>query len=96
MYLVVPVVLFLGRNLYIKYPPRGSVHMEAFQVLRRVYKDTWSWNPAETVRRMRDPAKWDKARPSQLGLTNAVGENGEPLSNEEKKRMGLPTWDDVC
>ncbi|CAE6473247.1 unnamed protein product [Rhizoctonia solani] len=95
MYLVVPVVLFMGRNLYIKYPPRGSVHLEAFQVLRRVYKDVWSWNPAETLRRMRDPAKWDKARPSQLGLSNMVGENGEPLSNEEKKRMGLPTWDDT-
>ncbi|GAB1521531.1 hypothetical protein RhiTH_004628 [Rhizoctonia solani] len=95
MYLAVPAVLFMGRNLYIKYPPRGSIHLEAFQVLRRVYKDVWSWNPVETVRRMRDPAKWDKARPSQLGLVNMVGENGEPLSSEEKKRMGLPTWDDT-
>ncbi|KAJ1304342.1 hypothetical protein OPQ81_005499 [Rhizoctonia solani] len=95
MYLVVPVVLFLGRNLYIKYPPRGSIHLEAFQVLRRVYKDVWSWNPVETVRRMRDPTKWDKARPSQLGINNATGENGGQLSKEEKKRMGLPTWDDT-
>ncbi|CAE7208615.1 unnamed protein product [Rhizoctonia solani] len=95
MYLIVPFVLFCGRNLYIKYPPRGSIHLEAFQVLRRVYKDVWSWNPAETVRRMRNPTKWDRARPSQLGLVNVTRENGEQLSKEEKKRMGLPTWDDT-
>ncbi|KAF8608890.1 PTR2-domain-containing protein [Ceratobasidium sp. AG-I] len=80
VYILVPIVLFCGRNLYIKYPPRGSVHLEAYQVLSRVYKGVWSWNPMETVRRMRDPSKWDKARPSFVG-------GGDQL--------GLPTWDDT-
>lgn len=93
MYLVVPVVLFFGRNLYIKYPPRGSVHLEAYQVLRRVYKGVWSWNPMETVRRMRDPNKWDKARPSHVGGGDVERDQG--LSKQEKKKMGLPTWDDT-
>ncbi|CAE6461342.1 unnamed protein product [Rhizoctonia solani] len=94
MYIVVPLVLFFGRNLYIKYPPRGSIHLEALQVLRRVYKDVWSWNPIEMVHRMRDPTKWDKARPNQLGLSSTIEQSGE-LSKEDKKRMGLPTWDDT-
>ncbi|QRV79468.1 peptide transporter PTR2 [Ceratobasidium sp. AG-Ba] len=95
VYLMVPIVLFLGRNLYIKYPPRGSIHLEAYQVLRRVYKGVWSWNPFETARRLRDPNLWDKARPSILGGGDVEREQDPAISKAEKKRLGLPTWDDT-
>ncbi|KAG8733159.1 hypothetical protein FRC10_000378 [Ceratobasidium sp. 414] len=95
MYLIVPVVLFLGRDLYIKYPPRGSVHLEAYRVLRHVYKGVWSWNPLETARRLRDPNLWDKARPSALGGGDIEREQDPALSKAGKKKLGLPTWDDT-
>ena len=49
----------------------------------------------ETVRRMRDPSKWDKARPSFVGGGDFERENGAAMSKKEKKQLGLPTWDDV-
>lgn len=49
----------------------------------------------ETLRRIRDPSKWDKARPIYVGGGDVERENGMAMSKEEKKRLGLPTWDDV-
>ncbi|KAG8744438.1 hypothetical protein FRC12_014795 [Ceratobasidium sp. 428] len=95
VYITVPIVLFLGRNLYIKHPPRGSVHLEAYRVLRRVYKGVWSWNPFETARRLRDPNLWDKARPGILGGGDVERKQDPALSKAEKKKLGLPTWDDT-
>ncbi|ELU36627.1 MFS peptide transporter, putative [Rhizoctonia solani AG-1 IA] len=86
VYVLVPIVLWVGRHKYVQYPPRGSIHIEAFRVIRRVYKGVWSLNPSETFRRMRDPSKWDRARPGHAaqahGNSNVTGEF-------------TPTWDDT-
>ncbi|KAF8706050.1 Peptide transporter PTR2A, partial [Rhizoctonia solani] len=86
VYVLVPIVLWVGRHKYVQYPPRGSIHIEAFRVIRRVYKGVWSLNPSETFRRMRDPSKWDRARPVHTaqahGNSNATG-------------GFVPTWDDT-
>lgn len=44
---------------------------------------------------MRDPSKWDKARPSYAGGGDVERESDPDMSKKEKKRLGLPTWDDV-
>ncbi|CAE6488666.1 unnamed protein product [Rhizoctonia solani] len=82
VYVLVPVVLWFGWHKYVQYPPRGSIQLEAFRVIRRVYKGTWSFNPAETLRRMHDPSKWDKARPSFVRQT-------------QEDANFMPTWDDT-
>ncbi|KAJ1304227.1 hypothetical protein OPQ81_005391 [Rhizoctonia solani] len=86
VYVLVPIVLWFGRHKYIQYPPRGSIHLEAFRVVRRVYNGIWSLNPAQTLRRMRDPSKWDKARPSYVR---------QMQTNANTKENFVFTWDDT-
>ncbi|KAG8709873.1 hypothetical protein FRC08_017930 [Ceratobasidium sp. 394] len=90
VYFIVPIVLLAGVHKYTQYPPRGSILVEAFRVLRRAYKGVWSINPAETIRRFQDPKKWDKARPSVIG-------GGDVEQHHEMVDRGkfVPTWDDT-
>ncbi|KAG9127737.1 hypothetical protein FRC07_010189 [Ceratobasidium sp. 392] len=90
VYFIVPIVLFVGGRKYIQYPPRNSILMEAFRVVRRAYSGVWSINPAETIRRFKDPNKWDKARPSMVG-------GGDVEKHHEVAGRGrfVATWDDT-
>lgn len=45
-------------------------------------------------RRIRDPYKWDKARPSIVGGGNVEGHGGAAVAIG-RKNSHLPTWDDV-
>jgi len=93
LYLMVPAVMFAGRNMYISYPPRGSVHLEAYRVLREVYSGVWSINPVKTWRRLRDPKKWDKARPSVVGGGD-IERTGKIFEGADLSAF-IPTWDDT-
>ncbi|KAF8590919.1 oligopeptide transporter [Ramaria rubella] len=68
MYLLLPAVLFLGRNRYIKTPARGSIILEATRVLRLAYRGCWSYNPIKAWRNYSRGANWDAARPVTSGI----------------------------
>ncbi|KAF8532534.1 hypothetical protein JB92DRAFT_2824369 [Gautieria morchelliformis] len=67
VYLLLPAVLFLGRNRYVKTPARGSIIIEATKVLGLAYSGFWSLNPARTWKNFRSGANWDAARPAVGG-----------------------------
>ncbi|KAG8703545.1 hypothetical protein FRC09_004104 [Ceratobasidium sp. 395] len=90
IYLIVPIILFIGGDRYIHYPPRESILIESYRVVRRAYSGVWSINPAETIRRFQDPNKWDKARPSLVG-----GGDVEQHHELASRSKFTPTWDDT-
>ncbi|EJD07177.1 PTR2-domain-containing protein [Fomitiporia mediterranea MF3/22] len=84
IFLSAPLVLFLGRNTYVRSPPQGSVLAAALRVYRYAAKGSWSWNPIKTLRNLRAPGFWDRAKPSQFDKEHG-GEGGRPA---------WMTWDD--
>jgi len=83
MYLLLPIILFVGRNRYVKTPARGSIVLEACKVLRLACRGLWTFNPVRAWKNYARGANWDAARP------NAVG-NTELESSSLKKGI---TWD---
>jgi len=61
-----PLVLYFGRNRYIRSPPSGSVLGKALRVLRLGAKGRWSANPVTTYRNMTAPDFWEQAKPSHV------------------------------
>ncbi|KAJ6556134.1 hypothetical protein B0H19DRAFT_1210735 [Mycena capillaripes] len=76
LYLLCPIVLFLGRNRYVRSPPTGSVLATALRLWRYAARGRWSWNPVVCVRRLSAPGFWDDAKPSAV----------------EKRVGARPTW----
>ncbi|KAL1744893.1 POT family-domain-containing protein [Schizophyllum fasciatum] len=76
---LVPVVLAAGRKSYVITPPRGSILLETLRVIKMCLGDKVSWNPARTLRAIRQPGFWDVAKPSMY---------------EEGKVPKQITWDD--
>ncbi|KAI0070740.1 PTR2-domain-containing protein [Panus rudis PR-1116 ss-1] len=66
VFLLCPLVLFLGRNKYARSPPSGSVLANAFRVWRLAQKGRWSWNPIRTYRNLSAPDFWESAKPSRF------------------------------
>ncbi|KAF9044140.1 peptide transporter PTR2A [Panaeolus papilionaceus] len=66
VFLLCPIVLFIGRNRYIRSPPTGSVLATAIRIWRFCARDKWSWNPVTTWRNMNKPGFWDAAKPSNV------------------------------
>ncbi|KAJ7859794.1 PTR2-domain-containing protein [Mycena olivaceomarginata] len=66
IFLLCPIVLFLGRNRYVRTPPTGSVLATALRLWRYAARGRWSWNPVTCVRRLRAPGFWDDAKPSAV------------------------------
>nr|AAZ32402.1 peptide transporter PTR2B [Hebeloma cylindrosporum] len=79
IFVAVPGVLLLGKNLYVKTPPRGSILLETMRVIGFALGARWSINPMKTIRAIRAPDFWDPAKPSNY---------------EEGKRPAKITWDD--
>ncbi|TEB30750.1 PTR2-domain-containing protein [Coprinellus micaceus] len=65
VFLLCPIVLFVGRNRYVRSPPSGSVLAAAMQLWAYAAKGKWSWNPVTTVRNMSAPSFWEDAKPSK-------------------------------
>ena len=86
VFLTAPLVLFAGRNRYVRSPPQGSVLPSSIRSWRLAARGRWSLNPVTTWRRMREDGFWDSAKPSvYLGGKGGVGESGRPM---------WMTWDD--
>lgn len=65
VFLLCPIVLWIGRNRYIRSPPTGSVMATAFRLWRFAMKGRWSFNPLQTYRNLTAPDFWENAKPSK-------------------------------
>ncbi|KAF5369715.1 hypothetical protein D9615_010150 [Tricholomella constricta] len=79
IFVMVPIVLLIGRKNYVVTPPRGSILLETFRVIGFALGPRWSINPLKTVRSIKSPDFWDPAKPSYYG---------------EGKVPAKMTWDD--
>ena len=61
-----PIILYLGRNIYVKSPPSGSVLGESLRLIRFAGKGRWSFNPIRTVKNLKAADFWENAKPSKL------------------------------
>ncbi|KAF8530501.1 PTR2-domain-containing protein [Hysterangium stoloniferum] len=64
VYLLLPIVLYLGRNRYVKTPAKGSVVLESVKVFRLAYRSVWSLNPLILWKNLEKGPDWDAARPT--------------------------------
>jgi len=65
IFLVCPLILFLGRNRYIRSPPQGSVLTAALRIWRYAARGRWTWNPVKLVKNMTADDFWESAKPSK-------------------------------
>ncbi|TFK71961.1 PTR2-domain-containing protein [Pluteus cervinus] len=63
---VCPIVLYFGRNKYVRSDPTGSVLSKALRLLLFAAKGRWSLNPARAYRQLTAPDFWEKAKPSYV------------------------------
>ncbi|KAJ7760878.1 peptide transporter PTR2A [Mycena maculata] len=66
IFLLCPVILFIGRKQYIRSPPTGSVLATFLHLFRFAAKGRWSLNPFVTWRNFTAYDFWDAAKPSRV------------------------------
>jgi POT family proton-dependent oligopeptide transporter len=59
-----PLVMWYGRNRYVRTPPQGSVLGKAMRLFLLGNKGRWSLNPIATFKRLNDGTFWDSVKPS--------------------------------
>jgi proton-dependent oligopeptide transporter, POT family len=79
LFVMVPLVLLVGKKNYVMTPPRGSVLLETVRVLRICLKPALSINPVMSWRSVRDDNFWEPAKPSTYA---------------GRERPAKITWDD--
>ncbi|KAL0567160.1 hypothetical protein V5O48_014835 [Marasmius crinis-equi] len=65
VFLLCPMILFYGRNKYVRSPPTGSVLATAIRLWRFAAKGKFSLNPVQTYRNMTADDFWENAKPSR-------------------------------
>ncbi|CDO75854.1 hypothetical protein BN946_scf184833.g5 [Trametes cinnabarina] len=70
VFLLAPIVLYIGRNRYVRSPPQGSVLGQAVRIWRFAAKGRWSWNPVRTWRNLNSPDFWESVKPSRFTVEN--------------------------
>ena len=65
VFLLCPIVLFIGRNSYIRSPPTGSVLASALRLFAFAARGKWSLNPVITYKNFTAPGFWENAKPSK-------------------------------
>ncbi|EPS95094.1 hypothetical protein FOMPIDRAFT_1133102 [Fomitopsis schrenkii] len=65
-FLLCPLVLFVGRNRYVRSPPSGSMLGTVYHMFRHCMRGKWSLSPVATYRKMTTHDFWDSATPSAL------------------------------
>lgn len=90
-----PFVLLVGNKHYIKVPPRGSILLEAFRVVRLVCRKAASANPVTFCRNLtkglwsvkegRYTSVWEFAKPDRIMES--------PPSTVDGQRPKWLTWD---
>lgn len=66
VFFLCPIVLWIGRNRYVRSPPQGSVLSSAIHIWGQGLKGTWSWNPVKTWKAWMSPDFWERARPAAV------------------------------
>ncbi|KAJ7192568.1 peptide transporter PTR2A [Mycena pura] len=66
VFLLCPIVLYVGRNRYTHSPPTGSILATSMRLIRFAARGRWSLNPVTCARRLRAPGFWDDAKPSAV------------------------------
>ncbi|SJL03952.1 probable PTR2-Di-and tripeptide permease [Armillaria ostoyae] len=65
VFLLCPIILWAGRNRYIRSPPTGSVFGTVMHLWLYAMKGRWSLNPVRTYKNMTSPDFWENAKPSK-------------------------------
>ncbi|KAB5593908.1 MFS peptide transporter [Ceratobasidium theobromae] len=87
-FLLIFPVLVWGNERYRKTPPRGSVLLESWRVLRLASRGQWSLNPFRLYKNFSHPDFWERAKPS-FYANKASGESATADSVP-----AAITWDD--
>jgi POT family proton-dependent oligopeptide transporter len=90
VFLIAPIVLFIGNKYYIKVPPRGSVVLETFRVSRVAMRGFWK-SPKAYIRTARGEGVWQRAKPSYVMTQSSEVAKGESAAAAKPSWI---TWDD--
>ncbi|KAF9269358.1 PTR2-domain-containing protein [Marasmius fiardii PR-910] len=66
VFLLCPIVLWVGRNRYVRSPPQGSVLSKALKLWKLAAKGRWSLNPVKTMKSLKAADFWENVKPSKL------------------------------
>jgi proton-dependent oligopeptide transporter, POT family len=66
VFLLCPIVLFLGRNRYRRSPPQGSVLTKAIKLVRYAAQKRWSLNPVTFYKNLKSDDFWEAVKPSNV------------------------------
>ncbi|KAJ2987663.1 hypothetical protein NUW54_g9362 [Trametes sanguinea] len=66
IFMLAPIVLYFGRNMYVRSPPQGSVLGKSFRIWRLAAHGRWSWSPVKTWRNLNAPDFWENVKPSRF------------------------------
>ncbi|KAI9512004.1 oligopeptide transporter [Russula earlei] len=66
VFLLCPIVLFLGRHRYHRSPPQGSVLVKAVKLWRYAARGRWSPNPVTLYKNLKADDFWESAKPSNI------------------------------
>jgi POT family proton-dependent oligopeptide transporter len=61
-----PLVMWYGRDKYLRSPPQGSVLGKAMRIFLLGNKGRWSLNPVSTYKRLNDGTFWEAVKPSAI------------------------------
>jgi len=66
VFLLCPIVLFLGRNQYHVSPPQGSVLAKALKLWGYASRGRWTLNPVTLYKNLKADDFWESAKPSNI------------------------------
>lgn len=66
VFLLCPIVLFLGRNMYHRSPPQGSVLGKAIKLWGYAARGKWTPNPVNLYKNLKADDFWEAAKPSNI------------------------------
>jgi|SRR5712672_379703 len=66
VFLLCPLVLFLGRNQYRLTPPQGSVLAKAIKLWAYAARGRWTLNPVTLYKNLKAADFWESAKPSNI------------------------------
>ncbi|KAF8920832.1 peptide transporter PTR2A [Mucidula mucida] len=95
VFMLCPIVLWIGRKRYIRSPPTGSVLATALKLWRHAMKGQWSTNPVTTYKNMTSPLFWERAKPSKIVGPKPAWMNFDDQWVDEVKR-GLKACGVFC
>ncbi|KAH9965320.1 proton-dependent oligopeptide transport family protein [Russula dissimulans] len=66
VFMLCPIVLFLGRNQYHRSPPQGSVLAKALKLWAYAARGRWTLNPVTLYKNLKADDFWESAKPSNI------------------------------